>query len=151
MPAATIQPPKRPLTDSTKLHRNATLPPPLSPNAAKRRKLEPASPRKRRAIENGSKFGSSQPTQKSQFEEEVLEKLTQDINGLKETNSEKAQQWERPALPVDYDPAKQSLCFQNIEVEQGSIHGGKTTLRLFGATEVCHSHPCAHWGLLLTP
>ena len=133
MPAATLPPPKRPLSDSTKAHRNAKLPP-ASPNAAKRRKLEPPSPSKRlRLNQYGSKTGSSQP--KSQFEEEVLEKLTQDISGLKQNNSEKDQQWERPELG-DLDFEKESLCFQQIEAEEGTLHGGKTTIKLFGVTEV---------------
>lgn len=82
---------------------------------------------------NGKHFGSSQP--KSQFEEEVLDKLTQDINGLKNKNSEKDQQWSRPPLD-DFDPTIDSLCFQQIEAEEGTLHGGKTTIKLFGATEV---------------
>lgn len=82
---------------------------------------------------NGKNLGSSQP--KSHFEEEVLEKLTQDINGLKKKNSEKDQQWARPDLS-DFDPEKDSLCFQQIEAEEGTLHGGKTTVKLFGCTEV---------------
>ena len=139
MPAATLPQPKRPLSDSTKAHRNANLPL-ASPNAAKRRKLEPPSPSKRlRLSQNGSKTGSSQPQPKSQFEEEVLEKLTQDISGLKQNNSEKDQQWDRPELG-DFDPEKNNLCFQQIEAEEGTLHGGKTTIKLFGVTEVSTLH-----------
>ena len=136
MPAAVLPPPKRPLTDSTKAHRNANLPLPLSPNSAKRRKLEPPSPRKQKLSQERVKHGSSQPTQKSHFEEEVLEKLTQDISGLKESNAEKDQQWERPPLPKSYDPSKENLVFQQIEAEEGTLHGGKATIKLFGATDV---------------
>ena len=82
---------------------------------------------------NGKNLGSSQP--KSHFEEEVLEKLTQDISGLKKNNSEKDQQWARPDLS-DFDPKTDSLCFQQIEAEEGTLHGGKTTVKLFGCTEV---------------
>jgi hypothetical protein len=57
---------------------------------SKRRKLEP------RAVGGG--IASSQP--KSRFEEEVLEKLTQDINGLKQSNAEKDQHWARPSRGV---------------------------------------------------
>lgn len=134
MPAATLPPPKRVLADSTNAHRNANLPLP-SLKTAKRRKLETgSSPSKRLKLsQNSTKTGSSQP--KSQFEEEVLEKLTQDINGLKHQNSEKDQQWVRPPLH-DFDENTDSLCFQQIEAEEGTLHGGKTTIKLFGVTEV---------------
>ncbi|KAI9873908.1 MAG: DNA-directed DNA polymerase delta [Pleopsidium flavum] len=137
MPAATLKPQKRVLGDSTKAHHNANI---YSPNSAKKRKLDPqSSPAiKLKSSQNGvnGKLGSSQP--KSQFEEEVLEKLTQDINGLKQKNSEKDQQWERPSLD-DFDERRDSLCFQQIEAEEGSLHGGKTTVKLFGVTETGHS------------
>lgn len=84
--------------------------------------------------QNSGKLGSSQP-RKSQFEEEVLEKLTQDISGLKENNSEKDQQWERPRLE-NFEPSRDSICFQQIEAEEGTLHGGRATIKLFGATEV---------------
>ena len=150
MPAATLKPPKRILGDSTKVHSNAnpTLP---SPSSAKRRKLDlGSSPApKPRSGENGvnGKFGSSQP--KSQFEE-VLEKLTQDIHGLKKNNSERDQQWERPSLD-DFERGDESLCFQQVEAEEGTIHGGKTTVKLFGVTEVlllpCPIQAHADWEL----
>ena len=135
MPAATVKPQKRVLGDSPKAHRNAnnTLP---SPSAAKRRKLDVgSSPAKLKLSQNGSKgkLGSSQP--KSQFEEEVLEKLTQDVGGLKKTNAEKDQQWERPGLD-DFDETKDNLCFQQIEIEEGTLPGGTSALKLFGVTEV---------------
>lgn len=134
MPAAVLKPQKRVLGDATKAHRNANVP---SASAAKKRKLDPqSSPATRfKAPPNGAhgKIGSSQP--KSQFEEEVLEKLTQDISGLKQKNSEKDQQWERPGLD-DFDQSTDTLCFQQIEAEEGSLHGGKTTVKLFGVTEV---------------
>ena len=134
MPAATLKPQKRVLADSTKAHANpkVTLP---SPSAAKRRKIEAGPPSSQRLnlSQNGAKTGSSQP--KSQFEEEVLEKLTQDISGLKQQNSEKDQQWDRPDLH-DFNEGKDSLCFQQIEAEEGTLHGGRTTIKLFGVTEV---------------
>ena len=132
MPAAVLQPQKRVLGDSTKVHRNAILA--TTPaNAAKRRKLDvPAVTSNAFKGPKTAKLGSSQP--KSQFEEEVLEKLTQDINGLKQSNAEKNQQWDRPSLG-DFDENKDNLCFQQIEAEEGSLHG-KTTVRLFGVTEV---------------
>ncbi len=137
MPGTIAKPQKRVLADSTKAHRNVnpTLP---SPKSAKRRKLDGGlSPSKLKpkpyAVKD--KLGSSQP--KSQFEEEVLEKLTQDVNGLKQKNSEKDQQWTRPPLD-DFDETKDNLCFQQIDVEEGTLHGGRTALKLFGVTEVQH-------------
>ncbi|KAG7002418.1 DNA polymerase delta catalytic subunit [Physcia stellaris] len=138
MPAAVVKPQKRVLGDSTKAHRNANITLP-SPNAAKRRKLDiGSSPIKLRSSQNGVnvKLGSSQP--KSQFEEEVLEKLTQDVGGLKKKNAEKDQQWERPALD-DFDEKTDNLCFQQIEIEEGTLSGGKVALKLFGVTETGHS------------
>ena len=75
-----------------------------------------------------------------------MEKLTQDIGGLKQKNSEKDQQWDRPGLG-DFDPQNDNLCFQQIEAEEGTLHGGKTTVRLFGVTEV--STVCGWKGLPL--
>ena len=134
MPAAVL-PPKRVLGDSTKVHRNANNLP--SPSAAKRRKLDVvSSPAPARIkVPNGTRAGPGSSQPKSQFEEEVLEKLTQDINGLKEKNSEKDQQWDRPNLD-DFNEKIDSLCFQQIEVEEGTLHGGKTTVKLFGVNEV---------------
>ena len=134
MPALTNGAQKRVLVDATETSRNIAS----SPLSAKKRKLEDASsPRNRRKVAaagpNG-KLGSSQP--KSQFEEEVLEKLTQDISGLKQQNSEKDQQWARPGLG-DFDSQRDSLCFQQIEAEEGTLNGGKTAIKLFGVTEVC--------------
>lgn len=64
-----------------------------------------------------------------------MEKLTQDINGLKQKNSEKDQHWDRPSLD-DFNSNTDSLCLQQIEAEEGTLHGGKTTIKLFGVTEV---------------
>lgn len=135
MPAAVVQPQKRVLADSTNAHRNIhpTLP---SPKSAKRRKLEGGiSPTKLKPKQNGvnDKLGSSQP--KSQFEEEVLEKLSQDASGLRQKNSEKDQQWERPPLD-DFNETRDNLCFQQIDIEEATLHGGRTALKLFGVTEV---------------
>lgn len=78
-------------------------------------------------------MGSSQP--KSQFETEVLEKMTQDISGLKENNAEKDQQWDRPSL-ASFDAKRDVLRFQSIDIEEGTLHGGKVTLKMFGVSEV---------------
>lgn len=137
MPGRVVDNPKRRvLTDATNTH--STL---KSPPSAKKRKLNGNGPsvsfHSSQHGPNGvrSKFGSSQP--KSHFETEVLEKMTQDITGLKENNAEKDQQWDRPSLG-DFDPQRDSLRFQQIEVEEGTLHGGRVTLKLFGVSEVSH-------------
>ncbi|EXJ84185.1 DNA polymerase delta subunit 1 [Capronia epimyces CBS 606.96] len=133
----TDQPKKRVLTDATNTHNVVKSPP-----STKKRKLNVNGPnvsfRSSQIGPNGlrSKLGSSQP--KSQFETEVLEKMTQDINGLRESNSEKDQQWERPSLD-DFDAQRDTLTFQQIEVEEGTLHGGRTTLKMFGVSETGHS------------
>lgn len=126
-------PHKRALTDTTNNPRGNAV----SPAALKKRKLDdqPSSQSKVPAQNAQRKgFGSTQP-QKSQFEEEVLEKFTQDIGNLKGNNAEKDQQWERPPLG-DFDPAKENICFQQIDAEEGRFGADKMTVRLFGVTEV---------------
>lgn len=78
------------------------------------------------------KLGSSQP--KSAFESEVLEKMSQDISTAKQNNTEKDQAWDRPPVEV-FVPQRDSLCFQSIEAEDGTLHGGKATVKLFGVNE----------------
>lgn len=138
MPEATM-PQKRVLTDTTNNPRNAVP----SPNAMKKRKLdnEPSSQLKPPSLSQRRTVGSSQP-QKSQFEEEVLEKLTQDIGDLKQSNAEKDQQWERPPLR-EWDPKTENICFQQIDAEEGRLPGDKMAVRLFGVTEVS-LHPFKH-------
>lgn len=124
-------PQKRILGDTSNTRRNLLS----SPAAAKKRKLDPiSSPAARfKGSQNGpmGKPGSSQP---SQFESE-LEKMTQDIAGLKEHNSEKSQSWGRPPL-TPIDPKTETLVFQQIEVEEGTL-SGQPAVKLFGVTEVC--------------
>ena len=129
-------PQKRVLADSTNSRRNIAF----SPQSTKKRKLDSSPATALKGLPRGSngKYGSSQP--RSQFEEEVLDKLTQDLNGLKQNNSEKDQQWARPALG-DFNPALDSLCFQSIEAEEGTLQGGRATVRLFGVTEVSDMFP----------
>lgn len=50
-------------------------------------------------------------------------------------NAERDQKWARPDLEPGWDPATESLIFQQIDVEEGTLNG-KTNLRLFGVTEV---------------
>ncbi|KAJ5122357.1 uncharacterized protein N7443_002460 [Penicillium atrosanguineum] len=134
MPEA-IMPQKRVLGDATNKELNAFA----SPNAMKKRKLDNESgglkPLTQKPFRKG--FGSTQP-QKSTFEEEVLEKMTQDINDLKQSNAEKDQQWERPPLGV-FDPATDNICFQQIDAEEGRMAGDKMAVRLFGVTEAGQS------------
>jgi len=136
MPAVVLAAQKHILADTTNSRRNLA---PASPAGQKRR--HDGSPvtikRPPPKIANGRDVGSSQP--KSQFEEEVLEKLTQDINGLKHKNSETDQQWARPGLD-DFNERTDNICFQQIEAEEGTLHGGKTTVKLFGCTEVSRSY-----------
>jgi DNA polymerase delta subunit 1 len=134
---------KRVLADSSKAVQNgATVKSP--PSGKKKRKLNGDAP-SFSSSQNGpngvkAKYGSSQP--KSHFESEVLEKMTQDLHGLKRQNAEKDQQWQRPGLD-DFDEKTDSLCFQQIECEEGTLHGGKATLKLFGVTEVTSDyHRC---------
>lgn len=127
-------PQKRVLTDSTNTHNTLKSPP-----SAKKRKLNTTLPNGNiPSSQNGadrfkSKLGSSQP--KSQFETEVLEKMTQDITGLKEKNAETDQKWDRPPLD-DFNDKTDTLRFQQIEIEEGTLHGGKVTLKMFGVSEV---------------
>lgn len=132
MPEAVAMPQKRVLGDASNNPRGVVT----DPSALKKRRIENGPAAAMKPPTNGQRRvpGSSQP-QKSQFEEEVLEKLTQDINGLKDSNSEKNQQWERPPLG-EFDPSTENICFQQIDAEEGTIMGGKTAVRLFGVTEV---------------
>ncbi|KAH7152374.1 DNA polymerase family B-domain-containing protein [Dactylonectria estremocensis] len=114
---------------------------PSAPSSAKKRKVESFSsspaPRFNSSQNNPrSKLASSQP--KSTFELEVLEKLSQDISEAKRNNTEKDQAWARPPV-VDFVPERDSLCFQSIEAEEGTLHGGRATVKLFGVNDVGNS------------
>ncbi|KAK3703906.1 DNA-directed DNA polymerase delta [Vermiconidia calcicola] len=119
-------PSKRVLQDTTNSRRNQQTSP------SKKRKLDASSTPKfktpAKGVPNGNHVGSSQP--KSQFEE--------DLAALKHRNSEKDQHWGRPSLD-DFNEKTDSLCFQQIDAEEGTLHGGKTTVKLFGVTETGHS------------
>jgi DNA polymerase delta subunit 1 len=143
MPGRVLSNPhKRILSDSTNTHNTLKSPP-----SAKKRKLNGSLPNGNiPSSQNGAdrfrgKLGSSQP--KSQFETEVLEKMTQDISGLKEKNAETDQKWERPPLD-NFDDKQDSLCFQQIEIEEGTLHGGKVTLKMFGVSEVSGFSPISY-------
>ncbi|PHH88331.1 hypothetical protein CDD83_7685 [Cordyceps sp. RAO-2017] len=114
---------------------------PSTPSTAKRHKADifsssPAARFPGSQKDPRAKPGSSQP--KSAFESEVLEKLSQDISDLKRSNAERDQAWERPPV-VDFAPQRDSLCFQAIDAEEGTLHGGKATVKLFGVSEQGHS------------
>lgn len=134
--AATVLPQKRILAES-RSNQNV----PSSPSSAKKRKTDApsSSPAVRfSSSQNGNrlKLGSTQP--KSVFETEVLEKLSQDISNLKQSNAEKDQSWGRPPVE-DFDPERDSLCFQSIEAEEGTLHGAKATVKLFGINDTGNS------------
>ncbi|KAL1649133.1 DNA-directed DNA polymerase delta [Diplodia intermedia] len=133
MPAASLATPaKRVLAETSNTRRNIA---PSPQTAAKKRKLN-ANPLKAPAKPaNGNVIGSSQP--KSQFEED-LEKLGENLHDLKKINAEKDQHWARPPLD-DFDPSTDNLCFQQIDVEEGTLHGGRATVKLYGVTQTGHS------------
>lgn len=130
--AATLLPQKRVLGES-RTRQNL----PSTPGSAKKRRTDvfsssPAGPRFASSQDPRGKLGSSQP--KSAFESEVLEKLSQDMSDLKRNSTEKDQAWDRPPV-VDFVPSRDSVCFQSIEAEEGTLHGGRPTVKLFGVTE----------------
>ena len=131
--AATILPQKRVLGES-RTGQNISS----TPTSTKKRRTDifSSSPVTRPPGSQNNAFstlGSSQP--KSAFETEVLEKLTQDMMDLKEHNNEKDQNWERPPVSMS-DPDTDSLSFQCIEIEEGTLSGDKATVKMFGVTEV---------------
>lgn len=133
MPATTL-PQKRVFGEASSTRRNIAA----TPVSAKKRRLDSipsSSPAARfTSSQNDPKGRLASSQQKSTFETEVLERLSQDIAGLKQNNAEKDQAWDRPLLPQDYDPETDNLCFQSIEAEEGTFHGGHATVKLFGVT-----------------
>jgi DNA polymerase delta subunit 1 len=129
MPSAT--PAKRVLAESTSARSNVQA----SPRSAKKLKVDHAVQRNGRPPVKMANDAMHSNQVKSQFEEDVLEKMTQDMENLKQNSTEKDQQWSRPALG-DWDESIQNLCFQQIEVEEGVLNGGRTAVKLFGVTEV---------------
>ncbi|KAK4039821.1 DNA polymerase family B-domain-containing protein [Parachaetomium inaequale] len=133
MPSATL-PKKRVFGEASSARRNIVA----TPAASKKRRLDdpPSSPAVRfGSSQNDAKGKLASSQQKSAFETEVLERMSQDISDLKQSNAEKDQIWDRPPLPSDYDPDRDSLCFQAIEAEEGTISGGQATVKLFGVTD----------------
>ncbi|KXX78761.1 DNA polymerase delta catalytic subunit [Madurella mycetomatis] len=135
MPATTL-PQKRVFGEASSTRRNiAATPTALS----KKRRLDPvpsSSPAARfNSSQNDPKGKLASSQQKSTFESEVLERMSQDISDLKQNNSEKDQVWDRPPVPSDFDPDQDNLCFQSIEAEEGTLAGGRTAVKLFGVTD----------------
>lgn len=135
MPAATL-PQKRVFGEASSTRRNIAA----TPTAfSKKRRLDPvpsASPAARfNSSQNDPKGKLASSQQKSTFESEVLERMSQDISDLKQSNSEKDQAWNRPPVPSDFDPDRDNLCFQSIEAEEGTLAGGRTAVKLFGVTD----------------
>ena len=81
----------------------------------------------------------SQNAPMSSFEEE-LGNLTQEINHLRATGSERDQNWPRPDLDPAWNPETDSLLFQQIDIEEGTLNG-MTAIRLFGVTGVITPAP----------
>lgn len=133
MPGVTKTPMKRVLGDASSTRQNIQS----SPRSAKKMRLDNGTTANGRApikIANGPPNASQQ--QKSRFEEDVLEKMSQDIETLKHTNSERDQQWKRPPLPDNFDETTHGVLMQQIDAEEGVLNGGKGTIKLFGVTEV---------------
>ncbi|KAK0720523.1 DNA polymerase family B-domain-containing protein [Lasiosphaeris hirsuta] len=131
--ATTMLPQKRVFGEASSARRNIAA----TPLSSKKRRLEPpSSPAVRfNSSQNDGKGRLASSQAKSTFESEVLERMSQDISGLKQTNSEKDQAWERPPLPSTFDPYKDNLVFQSIEAEEGTVPGGGAAVKLFGVTE----------------
>jgi DNA polymerase delta subunit 1 len=133
MPSATL-PKKRVFGEASSARRNIVS----APVSSKKRRLEnpPSSPVVRfNSSQNDGKGKLASSQQKSTFETEVLERMSQDISDLKQNNTEKDQIWGRPPLPKEFDPENDNLCFQAIEAEEGTLGGGQATVKLFGVTE----------------
>lgn len=133
MPGVTKNPAKRVLGDASSTRQNIQA----SPRSAKKLKLDDGVSTNGKVpvrMANGS-FNASQQ-QKSRFEEEVLEQMSQDIESLKQTNAERDQHWQRPPLPDNFNEMTHGITMQQIDAEEGVLNGGKGTVKLFGVTEV---------------
>lgn len=127
---STILPQKRAFGEASNARRNI----PATPLSSKKQRLEAFSSSPAGQVSSSqNKLGSSQP--KSTFESDVLEKLSQDISDLKHNNTEKDQSLQRPPVAAGFSPRTDNLIFQQIEAEEGTLHGGQTTVKLFGVTD----------------
>lgn len=140
---AAVLPQKRTFGEATSINARHINNIDSSPVAARKRKLgNLSSPAQRLNSSQGGFKGRPGTIQPSQFETEVLHKFTQDINELKKNNSERDQEWARPSIDT-FNPKTDAICFQSIEAEEGTLHGGKVTVKLFGVTEVTIPAACS--------
>jgi DNA polymerase delta subunit 1 len=140
----TRTPAKRALADATNNRTNILA----SPRSTKKLKLDNGRGKTGPPVKMANTSFNSSQVAPSQFEE-TLEKMTQDMEELKESNTEKDQQWRRPPLSDDFNELTEKLVFQQIEAEEGVLNGGRTAVKLFGVTEVClglstKSHCCTN-------
>lgn len=134
MPAATL-PQKRMFGEASSTRANISA----TPSTSKRQRLDiPSSSPAKFRFNSSQTYGKGKPAstqQKSTFESDVLERMSQDISDLKAANTEKDQAWDRPPLPRDFSPSTTNLTFQAIEAEEGTVAGGHAAIKLFGVTE----------------
>lgn len=128
----TKTPAKRALADATNNRANVLA----SPRSAKKLKLDHGYGKSAPPIRMAKTSFNSSQVAPSKFEE-TLEKMTQEMETLKESNTEKDQHWRRPPLAPEFNEMTKNLVFQQIEAEEGVMSGGRTTVKLFGVTEVC--------------
>ncbi|KAF5362060.1 hypothetical protein D9756_002601 [Leucocoprinus leucothites] len=92
---------------------------------------------KKRKLENGASFTSQGLQSQSSFAD-VLERLKKE----EETNSTQAEggagSWARPKL-AKIDPDRDTIIFQQIDVEEGVDGRGHFGIRMYGVTEEGHS------------
>lgn len=127
----TKAPAKRALAETSNTRTNVQT----SPRSTKKLKVQDGKEKSSAPAKIANDSFNSNQAGPSQFEE-TLEQMTQEMEALKKGNSEKDQQWRRPLLPEDFNEMTSNLVFQQIEAEEGVLHGGKTTVKLFGVTEV---------------
>lgn len=147
-----MPPKKRILGEASSARHNIAAP----PAGLKKQKTEhvSSSPAPRFSASQGPRFASSQV--KSSFEADVLEKISQEISDRKQNSAEKDQAWARPPVPEDFHPGTSSLCFQQIDAEEGTLHGGIPTVKLFGVTQegnsvMLHVHGFRHYLYVAAP
>lgn len=132
MPAARA-PKKRILAETSSARTNIAAAAVTSNSKKQKTDHFSSSPAPRFHSSQAPKVASSQV--KSTFETDVLEKISQGISDAKNNNTEKDQSWARPPVADGFSATTHSLCFQQIEAEEGTLHGGSPTIKLFGVTD----------------
>ncbi|KDR67983.1 hypothetical protein GALMADRAFT_257532 [Galerina marginata CBS 339.88] len=95
--------------------------------------VEPLPANKKRKLGSAGSFGSQPVTQQPSFTE-VLERLKEEgANGRAEAEGG-ADSWARPPLR-ELNEKRDSIIFQQIDIETASNHDGSIILRMFGVTE----------------